>query len=90
MAVLAGNFPEAAWSKYQSLPLKTKACHEQVCSYMTILRLRFGFKNFNLNNDLLAARGSFWSTETESLRLMVIAKSTNLRCKSPCCKLFGR
>ena len=30
MAVFAGNFPEVAWSKYQSMPLKTKACHEQV------------------------------------------------------------
>ncbi|CAK8684975.1 unnamed protein product [Clavelina lepadiformis] len=29
MAILAGNFPEAAWAKYQSVPLKTKACHEQ-------------------------------------------------------------
>lgn len=30
MAVFAGNFPEVAWSKYQSMPLRTKACHEQV------------------------------------------------------------
>jgi len=29
MAVLAGNHPEACWSKYNCIPLKTKACHEQ-------------------------------------------------------------
>uniref|UniRef100_H2ZLY0 tRNA (guanine(26)-N(2))-dimethyltransferase n=1 Tax=Ciona savignyi TaxID=51511 RepID=H2ZLY0_CIOSA len=29
MAVMAGNFPGTCWAKYQSVPLKTKACHEQ-------------------------------------------------------------
>nr|XP_039255713.1 tRNA (guanine(26)-N(2))-dimethyltransferase-like [Styela clava] len=29
MAVLAGNTPESCWAKYRSMPLKTKACHEQ-------------------------------------------------------------
>lgn len=29
MAVFAGNCPDACWSKYHSIPLKTKAVHEQ-------------------------------------------------------------
>ncbi|XP_078483259.1 tRNA (guanine(26)-N(2))-dimethyltransferase [Ciona intestinalis] len=29
MAVMAGNFPGTCWAKYQSVPLKSKACHEQ-------------------------------------------------------------
>lgn len=29
MAVLAGNTPESCYAKYGSIPLKTKACHEQ-------------------------------------------------------------
>lgn len=29
MAILAGNTPESCYAKYGSIPLKTKACHEQ-------------------------------------------------------------
>lgn len=29
MAILAGNNPESCYAKYGSIPLKTKACHEQ-------------------------------------------------------------
>uniref|UniRef100_H2ZLY1 tRNA (guanine(26)-N(2))-dimethyltransferase n=1 Tax=Ciona savignyi TaxID=51511 RepID=H2ZLY1_CIOSA len=36
MAVMAGNFPGTCWAKYQSVPLKTKACHEQVNLMMVL------------------------------------------------------
>lgn len=30
MATLCGNTPEACFNKYDSIPIRTKACHEMV------------------------------------------------------------
>ena len=36
MAVLAGNHPETCYSKYNTIPFKTKACHEQVSRTLSL------------------------------------------------------
>ena len=58
MAVLAGNHPETCYSKYNTIPFKTKACHEQVSKKEPLEYLKFhiGLKNlisFHFMNNFI-------------------------------------
>lgn len=39
MAVLAGNSPETCHCKYGAISLRTKSCHEMVCSLIVSVQL---------------------------------------------------
>lgn len=84
MAVFAGNCPDACWSKYHSIPLKTKAVHEQVRTdhkifnfNFTILRTQFPHDSIQYHNNQCMNRVFY--TRCAPLQITYICGSVRLR-----------
>lgn len=78
MAVLCGNTPEACYSKYGSIPLKTKACHEMALRLLLKCIESHANRYGRYIKPLLSISADFY------IRVFVRIFTSSLACKKSC------
>lgn len=78
MAVLCGNTPEACYSKYGSIPLRTKACHEQALRLLLKCIESHANRYGRYIKPLLSISADFY------IRVFVRIFTSSLACKTSC------